>query len=306
MEHPTLLTLTIPNVGTLKKTTFAQIRSWWKEFFRANKKHLRGGFYSIEATYNREDKTWHPHLHVLFDASHAYQGMGICNSCKSKGRRGHGQQRVGLSVDCTCPFFIAKMLVEYSWLRITSPDARKLYKRNSFKSWLRDTFTHADDLDWNRRFRRVVDVRAVKGENAVYEVIKYVSKTNRFLDIPEAVEQFLRAVRGVRVIQTFGSFYNFKLEVPITKAEVEELAAVGIDAPVAGVESFLHCDCGSNKFLKIGIVGMADVEMDESGRWVLRPSSEQRGCRSSGVPGRGREWDLSSAESQTLSGTIAT
>ena len=102
-------------------------------------------------------------------------------------------------------------------------------------------FAQADDVEWNKRFRRVVDVRVVKGDDAVYEVIKYVSKTNRFLDIPDAVEQFLQAVRGVRVIQTFGIYYNFKMEVPITKAEREDLAAAGIEAPVAGVVSFLQC-----------------------------------------------------------------
>ena len=134
------------------------------------KQHLRVDFIPLNAHTTGEEKTWHPHVHVLFDASYAYPIRGmkhevLCESCRSKGKRGKGSQRVGLSADCTCPFFIAKVLLEYSWLRITSPDAGRLYRRNSFESWKRDMFAYADDVEWNKRFRRVVDVRVVKGDD---------------------------------------------------------------------------------------------------------------------------------------------
>jgi hypothetical protein len=50
MEYPTFLTLTVPNVVKLTKKTFSQIRGWWKEFNRSNKRFLRGGLYAIEVT----------------------------------------------------------------------------------------------------------------------------------------------------------------------------------------------------------------------------------------------------------------
>jgi hypothetical protein len=148
---------------------------------------------------------------------------------------------------------------------------------------MQESAQQAQGAEWNKDYRRVVDIRPVKGDGAVYEVIKYISKTNRFLDLPEAVEAYLRAIRGVRVLQTFGRFYNFKMEVPITKAEVEELAAAGIEAQPTSAASFLHCDCGENKFLRIGVFSMSDVEMDEDGRWRIRPGRERRRCRGSSM-----------------------
>jgi hypothetical protein len=132
----------------------------------------------------------------------------------------------------------------------------------------------------------------VKGEGAVYEVIKYVSKTNRFLDLAEAVEPFLRAVRGVRVMQTFGCYYNVKLEVPVTNADVEALAAEGIEATPTSAASFLHCDCGKNEFRRIGVFSMADVEMDKDGRWLIRQSRERRSCRGSTTIMKANQMDL--------------
>lgn len=129
-----------------------------------------------------------------------------------------------------------------------------------------------------------MDIRPVKNDSsAVYELIKYISKTNRFLDLPDAIEMFLRAVRGVHVMQTFGSFYNFKIEVPITKKDLEVLSASGIETgsiPV-GAASFLRCDCGKNEFHRIGVFSMPDVELGKDGRWLIRPSRERPRSRGS-------------------------
>ena len=49
---------------------------------------------------------------------------------------------------------------------------------------------------------------------------------------------------------------------------------------LAGAASFYRCDCGKNEFHRIGVFSMADVEMDEDGRWFLkRPTSERRRYR---------------------------
>jgi hypothetical protein len=260
MEYPTFLSLTVPNVEKLTRETFDEIRGWWKEFFRSNKAFLRGGLYTIEVTYNRQEKTWHPHLHIVLNAPWPTRGMK------------------------RAAFLTMKRALEFSWLRITSPEVRKVYRRNEYVRWNNETSQHEPGSDWNQKYRRVVDIRPVKNNSsAVYELIKYISKTNRFVDLPDAVEMFLRSVRGVRVIQTFGSFYNFKMEVPMTKADLEALAASGISTgniPV-GAASFLRCDCGKNEFHRIGVFSMSDVEMDKDGRWLIRQSCERRRCRGS-------------------------
>jgi len=255
MENPTFLTLTIPNVDVLMRKTFGQIRGWWKEFYRSNKSFLRGGLYSVEITYNRETKTWHPHLHILYDSLYRVAGM-------------KREQFNGLVA-----------YLQFSWLRITSSKARKAYRRSELTRWVKDRDAHSQGDAWFSDYWRKVDIRRVKGENAVYEVIKYVSKTNRFLDLAEAVEPYLRAIRGVRAIQTFGTFYNVKLEVPVTEEDVEALAAAGIEATATSAKSFLHCDCGKNEFRNLGVVSMEYVEMDANGRWCLKLSCERLRCR---------------------------
>ena len=85
-----------------------------------------------------------------------------------------------------------------------------------------------------------------------------------------------------RTLQTFGKFYNFKLEAPITKADIDSLAEAGIECDqVVGAASFLRCECGANKFERIGVFSISDVEMDANGRWLLKQSCERRRCRGS-------------------------
>jgi hypothetical protein len=255
MENPTFLTLTVPNIDQLRKQSFLQIRTWWKEFYRRNKSFLRGGLYSIEVTYNRTEKTWHVHLHIVYNSLYRVAGMK------------HEQ------------FKLLVAYLQFAWARITSSKARKAYKASEIKRWIKDRDAHSAGDAWFSDYWRKVDIRRVKNENAVYEVIKYISKTNRFLDLAEAVEPYLRAVRGVRVLQTFGTFYNVRLEVPVTKEDVEALAAEGIQAEVSSAKSFLRCDCGKNEFSDFGFFTMEYVEQDESGRWCLKPSCERQQCR---------------------------
>jgi hypothetical protein len=132
--------------------------------------------------------------------------------------------------------------------------------------------------------RAIVDKPGKPIENAVFELIKYVSKTNKFLDIPDAVATYLRAIRGVRVLQTFGVYYNFKLEAPITQQDIEALASEGIavEPPqVQSAASFLRCECGCNRFRRIGVFSMEHVEMDENGRWLIKQWYERQRCRGS-------------------------
>ncbi len=171
MENPTFLTLTVPNVGELERATLDQLRRCWKEFFRTNKSLLRGGIYSIECTHNREEKTWHPHLHIVFDAPWPMRAM-----------------KHDVFVDL-------KQMFEFSWLRTTSAEARNAFRRNEYARWKAEAAQQVQGSEWNQQFRRVVDIRRVKNDSsAVYELVKYISKTNRFLDNPPQAYFRVRSV----------------------------------------------------------------------------------------------------------------
>src|SRR5262249_23239061 len=137
MAHPTFLTLTIPNTWNLTAQTFREIRGWWKAFFRSNKSWLQGGIYAMEVSYNRANASWHPPLHIVFDAP--WPTSGIARS----------------------RFVRLKRLLEFSWLRTTSPEARRTYRRNEFDRWMKESAQHVAGSDYNKRFRRVIDLRAV-------------------------------------------------------------------------------------------------------------------------------------------------
>ena len=212
-----------------------------------------GGVYSIEVTYNRERRDWHPHLHILFDAPFR------------------------LSMSPTA-FKRLNRRIEFAWLKVTSLSARAKYatgpngwvketgkkrrrltlaerRESVFQTWLDESKTWESGNPLNRSDRRIIKLKPVtQGDGAVYEVIKYISKTTRFLDHPEAVETYLKAVRGVRVTQTFGAFYNIKFD------EGDEPAPL----------TYLKCGCGQNDFHDLGLFGLSSVYQAENGCWYLR------------------------------------
>lgn len=70
-KYVCMLNLTIKNTKTLKEGR-EKIFDAWRELTHDNrlsarlfKFHITGGLKSFEATYNMEDKTWHPHFHIL-------------------------------------------------------------------------------------------------------------------------------------------------------------------------------------------------------------------------------------------------
>lgn len=252
MENPSFLTLTVPNCGRLTTETFKQIRNWWKAFYRANEAFLRGGVYAIEATFNRLTRTWHPHLHIIFDSPYRLSGISRAT------------------------FVEAKLRLEFSWVRITSSSTRRVFKKSEFARWRTETSQHRKGSPWNKIYRRVLDLRAVKrGDGAANECIKYITKTTRFLDIPEAVEEFLIAVRGVRVTQSFGTYYNWKLE--------EEDEPIKTEAVLGEIvlqrQSYLRCECGQNQFLGIGLFSESRVLQQADGRWIIDPQYVFHRCR---------------------------
>jgi hypothetical protein len=59
----------------------------------------------------------------------------------------------------------------------------------------------------------IVDIRVIKdAEKAGKEVAKYIVKPGDFLQDPKLVDEFLNAVKGARLISTFGKYHNIKFE----------------------------------------------------------------------------------------------
>ena len=91
--------------------------------------------------------------------------------------------------------------------------------------------------EWNRENRRVIDLRSVTDrEGAVHEVLKYLTKVADFSDLPEAVEPFMNAVKGSRLIQTFGTWYGVNLDTDV-EFDPEHFEDWGE----------MKCACGANR-----------------------------------------------------------
>jgi hypothetical protein len=189
-----LLTLTVPNCGELTRDTFKVLRAQLRAFLRENKGLLMGGVYSIECTFNRTERTWHPHIHILVDV----------NDDRKKLPYWEFRER--------------KWALEFSWLVATGG-----IRRADFKEWI-------ESVDPRKRgrnsgappvARRIIDIRpCTSDKKASYEVMKYMTKVAHFVDDHHAVAEFLTAVKGVRAIQTFGSCYGFKLDDPPVTAHL--------------------------------------------------------------------------------------
>jgi hypothetical protein len=244
IQNPQLLTLTVPNVGRLSRRTIPTLRRGLKAFLKENKALLMGGVYSIEITRNREAKTWHPHIHALVDVNDT--------------RRFLPERQ----------FLERKWRLEFSWFCITQGPkiaGKRHWRASDYEEWV----SGVDPVKRGENYIRLGQRRTVHlkpctaDKKAAYEVLKYITKAAHFVDDPRAVAEFLRAVKGVRVIQTFGSCYGFKLE----------------EKPV---ETILVCECGENKFERVGVLGLGMTKMSPEGKWYIRDDAPLHGrqrCR---------------------------
>ena len=243
ISNPQLLTLTVPNCRKLTRETISRLRGRLRAFLKDHKALLMGGVYSIEITRNRKDGTWHPHIHALVDVAGPPDRLKYWDFMERKWR------------------------LEFAWFVLTQ--GRRVGARRwrdcDFKEWVSALDPRRGGNSGGRRGeRRSVDLRPVSTDKkAAYEVMKYMTKVAFFVDDPAALAEFLKAVKGVRAIQTFGSCYGFKLE----------------EKPV---EQRISCECGTNKFESIGILGLGMVEMDSEGRWHVRDDAPVHGRRCRG------------------------
>jgi hypothetical protein len=95
-----------------------------------------------------------------------------------------------------------------------------------------------------------VDLEEGGMSKAARELVKYITKPSDLVGRPVAMEQFLDAVYGRRLLRTYGTFYGLKLEEDVEgKAEV---------CP----------DCGTDEWVDTGFIVPQRVGMDSRG--VLR------------------------------------
>jgi len=195
-------------------------------------------------------------------------------------------------------FTAIKLKLEFDWMRLWSSAWGKMARSDasamqragdtfSFEKWVetgRKMRTHewregsykpiigispkelASRSAWNAENRRVLDIRPVHDRNgAAREVLKYITKVADFCDLPEAVEPFCNAIKGTRLIQTFGSWYGAEFDTAFDPEHLDDWGE-------------MKCTCGLNHWERMGVFFREDVEMDELGRWHLRRSFNHR-CR---------------------------
>ncbi len=318
---PVLITLTVPNPPSISKDTFKQFRQAVKVWMQQWDSLIVGGIYSIETTYNRAEKTWHVHAHVLADFSRPLPARLIEVGGKSK------RNLVDLYGKQVYAFTALKWRMEFDWLNLTGGTWGRRPKNNppqkshkakakwnaawghyweNFSAWVAAKREHSTawakykyggkfylrkDLKpderaayalqeaWNAQNTRVFDVRPVDDrEGAAKEVLKYITKVADFCDYPEAIEMFCNAVKGARMVQTFGSWYGFNLETQFDPQHLDDWGK-------------RECACGLNDWEKLGVFHSHDVEMDEAGRWHLKRSVLKHNCRGTVVRPRIRGAD---------------
>ena len=182
------LTLTVPNVEILSRWNISQISeqfaklwdSWvfqeWEDENRVTHR-IFGGVRSIECVYEPKTKSWHPHIHVLFEAPARLPGWWL-------------------------------VLLKYAWTLITG-DARYLHLQRAY------SLTRRGKKKYNR-----LNVKAL------CELVKYVTKCAEFAGNHFLVDEFVRAFKGVRRIQCFGSFHGRAAEQEIREPgdDTEEIS----------------------------------------------------------------------------------
>ena len=288
LDHPWLLTLTEPNVDQIDKGTLHAFRKRVTKFI-AQHKEIKGGVYSIETTYNRRQATWHVHAHILIDSAFALP-------VSSQRVTLNGRDMPAFTfIKCALEFDWLKTSLKTSSGagKIPRKNAGALTidgSRFVFETWMGDCSLNsvrewqpwrdpetgnwtghwipitslppaelARRQEWNRNNRRVIDVRPVTDrDKAVKEVLKYITKSSEFIDVPEAIIKFHDATKGARLIQTFGSWYGVDFSTDFDTKHLDDW------------NHMPPCACGVNEWQRMGIFQRRDVRFAEGGRCYLK------------------------------------
>lgn len=277
INHPVFLTLTVPNVRRISKRTFELIRKRVNRFIAQHKYMWDGGVYSLETTYNQKEKSWHVHAHLLASANFKLPAK---------------DERIEFAGRNMPAFTYLKLALEFDWSRLWCKGLSKLPRANAnhdavygerfeFERWVMGCSENAvreydyqakkwkpiaslsasemrARTEWNVLNRRVMWIKPVDDrDKAVKEVLKYITKCSDFVRDSECVIAFQDATKGLRLIQTFGSWYGIDFAVEFDTKHPEDW-------------SKLECCCGMNHWERLGIAKCKDVRMDPEGRWRLR------------------------------------
>lgn len=287
LKYPALLTLTIPNRETIRKHDYKLFRIRVRQFI-AQHPEVQGGIYSLETTYNRAEETWHIHCHILCDLSAPLPPKFITDA--------QGEQHkntIELAGAKVYEFKARKMRYEFDWLRLWGMKWGKAARKNAaamrragddyeFDEWVKATRAHevmrwsaarrryvvneklsqaelARRNAWNRENRRLVNIKPVDDrDGAAREVLKYITKGAAFSDLPIAVEQFITATHGARLVATFGNWYGVKIdEEPPDPNKPEDWRQ-------------LKCTGCGVRYKRIGCFRFEDLRLDSLGRWLLK------------------------------------
>ena len=275
LVHPQFLTFTSPNLKTISKRSFGFYRKKVRKFLADHPEMFKGGVYAMETTYNRTEKTWHVHAHALVDASFALPTK---------------DQRVIFAGRNMPVFTYLKLALEYDWSSLWCKDLGRKPRKNAskpvldgaraeFEWWTRSGFDNAlkefrggqwrpirglsaseiqKRTEWNQGHRRVFWIKPVDDrERAAKEVLKYITKSADFCDLPECVKAFYDATKGARMMQTFGSWFGVNFDAEFDTKHLDDWRQ-------------MKCTCGVNAWEKMGTFQRRDVEMSKEGRWYLQ------------------------------------
>lgn len=159
---------------------------------------------------------------------------------------------------------LAKRAHSTKWAKVWNARIRRYQVRTDLDPLQQREFQKCEA--WNRANTRVIDLKPVTDrDGACREVLKYICKVADFGDYPDAVEEFCNAVKGARLIQTFGSWYGFNIEADFNTEHLDDWGSP-------------KCNCGLNMRERIGIFNSRDVEMNNEGRWLLKRSVQNHQC----------------------------
>ena len=139
INHPVFITLTVPNVKRISKRTFEFFRKRVRLFLAQHAYMLDepgrpgGGVYAIETTYNRKEKSWHVHAHILLSANFKLP---------------RADERIDFAGRNMRAFDYVKLVLEFDWSRIWCKDFARRW------SWAPRAFSEYSEL--GRRNREVL------------------------------------------------------------------------------------------------------------------------------------------------------
>ena len=232
MENPMLLTLTVPNVENISKTDIKAMTGALSKLRRsvAFTDNISGGFYSLEVKKGRKKDMWHPHFHILLDMDITWSIQKFLKKIKIDSFPPNLKKVLTPIIDYIS---INKSSINNNSILphsiMPTPD-RKGKMVFDFLPAKEKGYTPDQRHEWQEA--KVFDVLLQilitqkwygltggyicnlrrTNEMALKELFKYITKIKDFADDAKQLFDFVRAIDGTRLIQSFGKYYNFNLE----------------------------------------------------------------------------------------------